>query len=129
MGKWIAVLLGAVAAGAQAESILKCMDAAGRVTWTNRSCQGGETATPVAVVEPSVADSSGLREWAKRNPPPRPARTTAVAQSRKPEKRIDPVDCENARRAHAFEQGWRLRKADQVAYRRKEVCRSCGECP
>jgi hypothetical protein len=125
MGKWIAMLL--LAAGtATADSVIKCVDASGRITWTNVACPSGDSATRVQV-QAAVTDSSGLRDWAKRNP----ARPVAVvkAPAQKPQKFIDPVECGNARRAHAFELGSRLRKADQVAYRRKEVCRACGECP
>lgn len=126
MGKWMALLWWAAAGLAQADSISKCVDAAGRITWSNQGCRPEENVSQVEV-RPSVVDSSGLRDWAKRNP----ARPVAKVEARasKPEKFISSIDCENARRAYAFELGGRNRKADQVAYRRKEVCRSCGECP
>jgi hypothetical protein len=120
------LLLWAVAGLAQADSISQCVDGAGRITWSNQGCRPEERVSQLEV-QPAVVDSSGLRDWAKRNPP----RSVAKAETRaqKPEKFINSIDCENARRAYAFELGGRHRKADQVAYRRKEVCRSCGECP
>lgn len=121
----IAVVLLVLTALAQAETLTKCVDGQGRVTWTNQRCQAGETASAVNV-EPVVADSSELRAWARRSP----ARPTAPVRARQvAERYIDPLECGNARRAYEFELGWKHSKPKALAYRRKQVCQVCGKCP
>lgn len=119
-------LLLALALPAGADTVNRCEAPGGAVTWANQPCPAG-TRTAVVTVRPAVTDSSGLREWAERNPAPRPAKVRATREKEKPY--INPVDCENARRSYEFELGWQQRRKESLAFRRREVKRQCGYWP
>lgn len=116
-----------VAGLAQADTLYRCIGSDGRLTWTNQACAAGETAEAVKV-QPVATDSSGLREWARRSPAAKAPRERKTARAREP-RYIDPVECGNARRAFEFEMGWKFRKKEELAYRRREVKRHCGYLP
>jgi hypothetical protein len=111
---------------ASADTINRCEAPDGRITWTNQPCPA-DSRVSVVSVQPTVTDSSGLRDWARRSPA---ARTVAAPAPKRAEAAyINPVECENARRGYAFEAGWRNRQKESLAWRRKEVHRHCGYWP
>lgn len=112
---------------AMADTLYRCMGPDGRATWTNQECPAGAAAEEVTV-RPVATDSSGLRDWARRNPAARAPHERKTARAREP-RHIDSVDCGNARRAYEFELGWKLSRKEQLAYRRREVKRLCGYLP
>lgn len=116
-----------LAAPASADTITRCLGPGGEVTWSNVGCGGGERAEPLTVA-PTVVDSRGLREWAKRSPPRREPRADARPRERAvPAPRLrDPVACENARRAWRFEAGYSMSKRGSLGPLREEVRQSCG---
>lgn len=111
---------------AAAETVNRCEAPDGRITWANQPCPA-DSRVSVVNLQPAVTDSSGLRDWARRNPAARPV--AAAAPKRAEAKYIDPVECENARRGYEFEAGWRHRSKESLASRRKEVKRHCGYLP
>lgn len=113
-------------AWAAADTVNRCEDGEGRVTWSNLPCPAGNRSVPMEV-KPSVTDSSGLRDWAKRSPPARMA--SAPSAKGREAAWVNPVECENARRAYAHEAGWRQRRKETLDAYRREVVRHCGRAP
>lgn len=125
----LAIALGtALAPLAGAETLTRCIGPAGELTWSNVGCAPAERAEPMDV-KPTVVDSRGLRDWAKRVPARRESvaerRAREAAPARAPKVR-DVVACENAQRAYRFEAESRLGKRGGMGPLREEVRRACG---
>lgn len=111
-----------------ADTVFQCTDSAGKVTWSNQPCPTNAR-SQAREVTPNVVDSEGLRGWAARNP----ARARAVpppeSSAATPTRVMDPLACDNAKRAYEFEAGYRYRKWDVLQAKAREVHEKCGYWP
>lgn len=115
----------------QAAAILKCVGPDGTVVMSDPPCPPGFS-SQVQRLRPNVLQSDGLRKWADRNPDAPVAghgRTHDGSGNAAPAatpRAVDSTECENARRAYAFEAGYRYRNAATLEAKRRDVEVSCG---
>lgn len=103
--------------------IHKCKNSEGKITLSNVGCNVKEKAEQLTVT-PNVIDSSGLRGYARRNPP---KVEVAVPKSNQPF--FNAVECDNAKRMYEFAAGYKYARPGEAFDKSKEVFRQCGYWP
>jgi hypothetical protein len=127
------LLLAGTATLAPAATLIRCVDANGKVTFSDRACEGRQRESTVEV-RPNVVDTKELRDWNDKTRRRSPVyqydddATAPASYSAPAARQRDPIACENARRMYDFEMGKRKNQRDYTAlsYRRNEVRSACG---
>ena len=135
MRKAIGFLLIAGTAGlAPAATLIRCVDASGKVSFSDHACAGGQRESTVEV-RPNVVDTKELRDWndkTKRRAPvyhyDNGAAAPAASRTQPSTPFRDPIACENAKRMYEFELNKRKDQRDYAAlsYRSSEMRSACG---
>lgn len=107
------------------ELVYKCTSEKGKITLSNKGCPENGTHENY-IVEPNILESSGLRRLQAIGYGKDAGKVTPRKQQ---ERYINPVECENAKRAYNFEAGYKYRNSEVQRIKSNEVYRNCGYWP